>query len=126
MSGHLANPFAQKALQALDEEAGMIADADVDWLLSHEQGRRLAVRLTYLLLRLDSPSLETNASDGAAMALLTARNEGLREAGGIFAAQLKRVSRQMWLLALDEAWAAEEQLGDRRREAENLPHNGET
>jgi hypothetical protein len=123
--GHLGNPRAQDLLREQDRDFLALEDADVEWLLQHEEGRRIAMRLVYVLLRLDSPSFEPGIKDGIAAALHTARNEGMREAGTVFGGQLRRVSRELWLLAHEEKWAAEDREGQRRAEAKRIPSDGE-
>ena len=122
MSGHLDNPAAQAALQDLEAEFQAFDDADVEELLRHDWGRRLAMRLVYALGRLDSLA-PLNPAPGMTVAELTQRHEGMREVAVTIASQMKRVSRPLWLLAHEEKWATDESRGDRRAKAEQTPRN---
>lgn len=123
--GPLGNPKAQEKLRDIERVAAWVDDADVEWLLQHEQGRRIAYRLVYVLGRLDSPSFEPSIKDGLCAALHIARNEGIREAASVFAEQLRRVSRDLWQQAIFERWAADDREGERRQTAESTPSDGE-
>jgi hypothetical protein len=121
--GHLGNPKAQNKLRAQEGEYFALADADAELLLRTDWGRRIAMRLVYSLLRLDSLSFEPNAGvkDGIAMALLSARFDGLREGAHLLGVQFRRVNPELWLLAHSEKWADDAKAGERRAEAESTP-----
>lgn len=125
--GHLGNPAAQDKLRAQEREFLALEDADVEALLRTDWGRRIAMRLVYSLGRLDSLSMAPNAGvkDGLAMALISARFEGLREGAHQLGEQFKRVSQELWLLAHAERWADDAKAGERRLEAESTPATGE-
>lgn len=119
--GHLGNPAAQEKLRNMERVEGWVADADLEWLLQHEEGRRIAYRLVYVLGGLDAPSFEPKIKDGLCAALHMARNEGMRELAAELGSQLRRVSRDLWQQAIYERWAADDREGERRQEAESTP-----
>lgn len=125
--GHLGNPKAQDVLREMERDFMALDDADAESLLRHDWGRRIAMRLVYAVGRLDSLSFAPNAGvkDGHAMAILSARFDGLREGAVLLGEQFKRVSRELWLLAHEEKWAAEDKAAEQRREAVQAPNDGE-
>lgn len=120
--GYLANPAAQKAVQELELEFQAFDDADVEELLRHDWGRRLAMRFVYALGRLDSLA-PLHPGPGMTVAELVQRHEGMREIATVIAGQMKRVSRELWLLAHEEKWATDASRGERRSQAESTPSN---
>lgn len=119
--GHLGNPAAQEKLRNQERVAGWVDDADVEWLLQHEEGRRIAYRLVYVICRLKEYSFDPGIKDGLCLALHQTRNEGIREVGAILETQFRRVSRDLWQQATYERWAADDREGERRQEAESTP-----
>lgn len=119
MSENIGSPRVAAAQHEVDREFAGIHDAEIEWALRHPEGRGLLRRIVFGLCRLAEPSLAPNAGvkDGLAMMVLTARNEGLREAGSALGAQCERVGLDLWDLALTEGRVERMKRNERRAAA---------
>jgi hypothetical protein len=123
--GPLSDPAVQERLRALDRRLSAIEAADLDELLRHEWGRRLYYRVTHEMCLLASGSFEPGGAgdDGIRLALLTARNEGIREVGQRLAREAQAVAPDLWTRMLQERIAGLAEEAHKREQAKRTEND---